>query len=174
MKPSTPLLAAALALLTSASGALAQAPQAASPAAERTPIAPPAFMPDAAGSKIVSVARTGRASRRLVILTKAVAVKESGPAATLKRFGEVYAFSPTTIVVRQNQPTLITFWNLQPDDVHDFAIVDGAGKPLMDLPLLPLSQTPLIFTFHKPGIMEFRCLVHQPAMSGQILVLPAS
>ncbi|SRR5579875_809893 len=166
-------LAGALTISILRGAALAQTPPAGSPAAERTPIAPPAFMPDAAASKIVSVARRGRASKRIVVLTEGIAIKETGPAETIKRFGEVYAFSPATIVVRQNQPTLITFWNLQPDDVHDFAIVDAAGKPLMDLPLPPLSQTPLIFTFHKTGVMEFRCLVHQPAMSGQILVLPA-
>ena len=92
----------------------------------------------------------------------------------VERFGEVYAFSPASIFVHQNQPTMITFWNLQPDDQHDFSIVDADGKPLMDLPLAPLSQTSFIFTFHRRGILQFRCLVHQPAMSGQILVLPAA
>ena len=168
------MLAIVLAVFALRWPAFAQAPQGGASAAQRTPVAPPEFMPNAAASKIVSVARTGHPRNRIVVMTEAVAVKETGPAATVKRFGEVYAFSPATIIVRQNQPTLITLWNLQPDDVHDFAIVDAAGKPLMDLPLKPLTQTPLIFTFHKAGVMEFRCLVHQPEMSGQILVLPAS
>jgi plastocyanin len=175
MRSSVPALAATAALTLIAIGANlgAQVSQTASPRAKRAPIGPLAFMPDAAASKIVSVARTGRASRRLVIVTEAVAVKETGPAATIKRFGEVYAFSPATIIVRQNEPTQINFWNLQPDDQHDFSIVDASGRPLMDLPLAPLSLTSYIFTFHRPGIMEFRCLVHQPEMSGQVLVLPA-
>jgi plastocyanin len=159
--------------IVSATGAVAQAPPAASSAATRRPVAPPAFMPDATGAKVVSVARTGVAAAQLVIVTEAVAVKETGPKETVKRFGEVYAFSPASIFVRQNQPTKITFWNLQPDDQHDFAILDDAGKPLMDLPLAPLSQDSFIFTFHRPGILQFRCLVH-PGMSGQILVLPAA
>lgn len=149
-------------------------PQATPSAAARPPIGPPAFMPDAAAARIVSVSRTGAARAHLVIVTEAVAVKESGPRETVERFGEVYAFSPASIFVHQNQPTMITFWNLQPDDQHDFSIVDGEGKPLMDLPLAPLSQTSFIFTFHRRGILQFRCLVHQPAMSGQILVLPAA
>ena len=175
MRNSAPALAATAALTLIAIGAKvgAQDSQAPWPRTQRTSIAPPAFMPDAAGSKIVSVARTGRASRRLVIVTEAVAVKESGPAATIKRFGEVYAFSPATLIVRQNEPTQISFWNLQPDDQHDFSIVDASGRPLMDLRLAPLSLTSYTFTFHRPGIMQFRCLVHQPEMSGQVLVLPA-
>lgn len=177
MSKSIPTLisaAMALAMIAYGTGAGAQVSQPVSAAARRTPIAPPAFMPDAAGSKIVSVARTGVPGQRLVIVTEAVAVNETGPKETIKRFGEVYAFSPASIFVRQNQPTMIMFWNLQPDDVHDFSIVDAAGKPLMDLPLAPLSQTSFIFTFHRPGILQFRCLVHQPEMSGQILVLPAN
>ena len=176
MRKSISSLAAAgiaLTIVTYATSAGAQAPQPASLATARPPIGPPAFMPDAAASKIVSVARTGVARTQFVIVTEAVAVNETGPKATVKRFGEVYAFSPASIFVRQNQPTMITFWNLQDDDQHDFAIVDAAGKPMMDLPLAPLSQTSFIFTFHRPGILQFRCLIHQPDMSGQILVLPA-
>ncbi len=167
------LTLAAFAIILYGTGAGAQAPQPASSAAARRPIAPPSFMPDAPASKIVSVARTGVPRAHLVIVTEAIAIKETGPKETVKRFGEVYAFSPASIFVRQDQPTMITFWNLQPDDQHDFAIVDAGGKPLMDLPLAPLSQTSFIFTFHRPGILQFRCLVHQPDMSGQILVLPA-
>ncbi|MBF6570037.1 MAG: hypothetical protein IVW54_14300 [Candidatus Binataceae bacterium] len=144
-----------------------------SPAATRAPIGPPAFLPDAAAARVVSVTKGGASSEHLVIITEAIAIKENGPKETVARFGEVYAFSPATIFVRENQPTTISFWNLQPDDQHDFAIVNAAGKPLMDLALPPLSQTSYVFTFHRPGIWHFKCLVHQPAMSGQVLVLPA-
>ena len=34
----------------------------------------------------------------------------SGPAATVKTFGEVYAFSPGVLAVRRDQPTQIIFW----------------------------------------------------------------
>ncbi|HTW87155.1 MAG TPA: hypothetical protein VMD75_04030 [Candidatus Binataceae bacterium] len=173
MRTLIPLLAAAaLAIIAPATAMCAPTPQATGSTAARRPIGPRAFMPDAAASRIVSVSRTGAARVHLVIATQAIAVKENGPRQTVKRFGEVYAFSPASILVHQNQPTMITFWNLQPDDQHDFSIVDAKGKPLMDLPLAPLSRTSFIFTFHRPGIFQFRCLVHQPAMSGQILVLP--
>ncbi len=35
-----------------------------------------------------------------------------------------------------------------------------------------LSMTAWVFTFHREGLYDFRCAVHQPEMSGQILVLP--
>jgi plastocyanin len=130
------------------------------------------YLPGVQDSKIVTVTKEGNASAEVTVLTQAVAVKETGPKATIERFGEVYAFAPSLVAVHRDEPTMITFWNLQPDDQHDFSIVDAKGKPLMDLPLAPLSRTSFIFTFHRPGIFQFRCLVHQPAMSGQILVLP--
>jgi plastocyanin len=29
-----------------------------------------------------------------------------------------------------------------------------------------------VFTFHREGLFNFTCAMHQPSMSGQILVLP--
>src|SRR5256885_6013506 len=62
----------------------------------------------------VAIARTGRANARVLVTTVGVAIKETGPAETVKQFGEVYAFSPETFAVRRDEPTQITFWNLQP------------------------------------------------------------
>ena len=67
----------------------------------------------------VTIARAGKASARVLVTTVGVAIKETGPAETVKQFGEVYAFSPEVFAVRRDQPTQITFWNLQPDDDHD-------------------------------------------------------
>ncbi len=131
------------------------------------------FMPDAAASKIVTV--TGgstTAAANIVVLTEAVAVKETGPKSTIEHFGEVYAFSPSFIAVHRDEPTRITLWNLQPDDEHDFMIEDRAGHALMHLRLAPLSKTSYIYTFHREGLFAFRCAVHQPEMNGQMLVLP--
>jgi len=131
------------------------------------------FMPDAAASKIVTVMSGATpAAASVVILTEAVAVKETGPKPTIEHFGEVYAFSPTFIAVRRDEPTRITLWNLQPDDEHDFMIEDRLGHALMHLRLAPLSKTTYIYTFHHEGLFDFRCAVHQPEMNGQILVLP--
>jgi plastocyanin len=135
------------------------------------------FMPDAAASKIVTVVSGGTAAASIVVLTEAVAVKETGPKPTLEHFGEVYAFSPNFIALHRDEPTRITLWNLQPDDDHDFMIEDPTrtdrdGRALMHLRLAPLSKTSYIFTFHREGLLDFRCAVHQPEMNGQILVLP--
>lgn len=135
------------------------------------------FMPDAAASKILSVTSGGTAAASIVVLTEAVAVNETGPKASIAHFGEVYAFSPNFIAVHRDEPTRITLWNLQPDDEHDFMIEvsapnDRPGRVLMHLRLAPLSKTSYIYTFHREGLLDFRCAVHQPEMGGQILVLP--
>ncbi|HLK87607.1 MAG TPA: hypothetical protein VKT27_13970 [Candidatus Binataceae bacterium] len=130
------------------------------------------FMPDANASKIVGVRATGAPDVSIVVLTEAVAVKETGPKATIAHFGEVYAFSPQFIAVHRGEPTRITLWNLQPDDEHDFMLEDRPGHALMHLRLPPLSKTTYIYTFHREGLLLFGCAVHQPEMNGQILVLP--
>jgi hypothetical protein len=130
------------------------------------------FLPRGPDTKIVTVTPTGNAEAGYTILTEAVAVKETGPKVTIDKFGEVYAFSPTLIAVHREQPTEIDFWNLQPDDEHDFALLGPNLKVLMYEKLPPLSKTTYIFTFHQEGAFDFKCLRHQPAMSGQFLVLP--
>jgi plastocyanin len=132
----------------------------------------PFFLPSGDATKIVSVAKAGTAEAAITILTEAVAVKETGPPSTVKKFGEVYAFSPAFIAVHRDQPTQIEFWNLQPDDEHDFALLGPDFKVLMYVKLPPLQKTSYIFTFHQAGEIDFKCLRHQPEMSGQILVLP--
>jgi plastocyanin len=146
-----------------------------SPAAESS-TTPPAqaryFLPDAAASRIVSVSTTGSPSKTIIVQTEAVAVKETGPKPTIEHFGEVYAFSPAFIGVHREQPVRITLWNLQPDDEHDFMLEDRPGHALMHLRLAPLSKTSFVYRFHREGLFDFRCAVHQPEMNGQILVLP--
>jgi plastocyanin len=130
------------------------------------------FLPRGADTRIVTVTPNGNAEAGYTILTEAVAVKETGPKATVRKFGEVYTFSPAFIAVHREQPTEIDFWNLQPDDEHDFALLGPNLKVLMYEKLPPLSKTTFIFTFHQEGAFDFKCLRHQPEMSGQFLVLP--
>ncbi len=130
------------------------------------------YLPDAAASKIVSVTKEGKAEAEVIVLTEAVAIKETGPKETVAKFGEVYAFSPTFMAIRREVPTMLTFWNLQSDDEHDFMLTAPDSTVLMHLKLVPLSKTSYIFTFHQDGIFNFYCAVHQPEMNGQILVLP--
>ena len=94
----------------------------------------------------------------MIVLTEAIAIKETGPKETVAKFGEVYAFSPTFIAIRREVPTMLTFWNLQPDDEHDFMLTAPDSTVLMHLKLAPLSKTSYVFTFHKDGI--FNVLLH--------------
>jgi plastocyanin len=120
----------------------------------------------------VTIARSGKAGACIVVLMIGVAIKETGPAETVKRFCEVYAFSPEVFAVRRDQPTQIVFWNLQPDDEHDFMLTDGANKVLLQTKFAPLSKTAFVMTFHDDGVFPFYCTMHQPAMSGQMIVFP--
>ena len=130
------------------------------------------FLPTAESAKVVTVTPTGEAAAAITVITEAAAVKETGPRATVRKFGEVYTFSPQFIAVYRDQPTQIEFWNMQPDDEHDVALLDHDLKVLMYQKLPPLKKTSWVFTFHREGVFDFKCLVHQPEMSGQILVLP--
>ncbi|MBE3604926.1 hypothetical protein IMX07_14995 [bacterium] len=130
------------------------------------------FLPNAEDSKIVSVSKSGAPEAAVTVMTVAVAVKETGPQATVKKFGETYAFSPNFIAVHRDEPTQIELWNLQPDDEHDFALLGPDLKVMMYERLKPLSKSSWIFTFHREGLFDFKCLTHQPEMAGQILVLP--
>jgi plastocyanin len=122
----------------------------------------------------VTIARTGNASARVLVTTIGVAIKETGPATTVKQFGEVYAFSPEVFAVRRDQPTQITFWNLQPDDEHDFMLTDPQNRVLLKTTFAPSSKTTYVMTFHDEGVYPFYCTMHQPAMSGQIIVTPSA
>src|ERR1051326_56259 len=130
------------------------------------------FLPNVEASKVVSVATNAPASAVIVVQTQAVAVKETGPKETVSRFGEVYAFSPSFIAVHRDEPTLICFWNLQPDDEHAFMLINPRRNVLMKAILPPLKETSFVFTFHEEGPFDFVCAMHRPAMNGQILVLP--
>ncbi len=132
----------------------------------------PFFLPTGDATKIVTATPDGDAEAGITVVTQAVAIKETGPKATIDKFGEIYSFNPNVIAVHRDQPTQIEFWNLQPDDEHDFAIVGPDLKILMYVKLPPLQKTSYVFTFHREGVIGFKCLRHQPAMSGQILVLP--
>jgi plastocyanin len=122
----------------------------------------------------VTVTESGAARAAITVLTEAVAVKETGPSATVARFGEVYAFAPAFVAVHRDEPTEISFWNLQPDDDHDLMLVAPDSTVLMKVLLPPLRKTTYVFTFHAEGLFIFYCTMHQPEMSGQILVLPAT
>jgi plastocyanin len=118
----------------------------------------------------VTIARSGKAKAQVIVTMVGTATKESGPADTVKHFGEVYAFAPAVFAVRRDEPTEIVFWNLQGDDEHDFMLTDPHNKVLLQTKYAPLSKTTFVMTFHDEGVYPFYCPMHQPAMSGQIVV----
>jgi plastocyanin len=131
------------------------------------------YLPDEAASKVVTVTNeASSAEAAITVLTQAVAIKETGPKETVARFGEVYTFAPSFIAVHRDEPTAISFWNLQPDDDHDLMLVDPNLNVLMMVKLPTLEKTSYVFSFHHEGLFNFYCTMHQPEMSGQILVLP--
>jgi plastocyanin len=130
------------------------------------------YMPNAEASRVVSVTTNGSATANILVQTHAVAVKEGGPEETVAKFGEVYSFSPTFLAVHREEPTVIRFWNLQPDDNHDFMLIDPHSQVLMSVLLPPLKETSFVFTFHEEGLFNMICAMHQPSMNAQVLVLP--
>ena len=130
------------------------------------------YFPHGDAAQTLTVTNAGPAFATVVILTEAVAIKETSPHETIRHFGEVYAFVPSFFAVHHNEPTLIRFWNLQADDEHDFMLLDPHKNVLMKIMLLPLQETAYVFTFHEEGLFPFICAMHRPAMNGQVLVLP--
>lgn len=131
-----------------------------------------AYLPSGSAADALTVTKEGSAAAGVVVLTQAVAIKETGPKESVARFGETYAFSPSVFAVYRDEPTLVVFRNLQSDDEHDFMLTDPRAAVLMRVALPALTDTAYVFTFHREGIFPFYCTMHQPAMSGQILVLP--
>lgn len=112
----------------------------------------------------------GKARARVVVMTQALVTKESGPKEPLAAFGESYAFVPSTFAVRENEPTEIVFWNLQGDDEHDVMLLDSQRKVVLQAKLPPLKKTSFVMTFHRAGLFDLYCTMHQPEMSGQVIV----
>ena len=130
------------------------------------------YLPGPQAARILTVSKEGNAAAEVTLMTEAVVVKETGSKVAIDHFGEVYAYSPSFIAVHRDEPTMITFWNLQSDDDHDFALIGPDGQILMYVDVPPLKKTSYVFTFNQEGLFDFKCLQHQPEMSGQIMVLP--
>jgi plastocyanin len=129
------------------------------------------YLPDAAASRVVTVTKSGPAQAAITILTQAVAEKEEDEGGRIP-VCQIYAFNPSMIVVRRDEPTMISFRNYQADDMHDFMLVSPESNVLMFEPLPVLTETSYVFTFHQEGLFTFYCTIHQPEMTGQILVVP--
>jgi plastocyanin len=163
------VIAALLALAAPSAVAIAQGTGA--PAAAVKQDVKNFYLPTGAAAKVLTVTEEGEATNEITVMAERVAVKETGPKETIAKFGEVYDFSPSFIAAYRDAPIRLTFWNLQPDDEHDFMLADPRGNVLMHAKLPPLSKLSWVFTFHDAGLYNFYCAVHQPEMNGQLLVL---
>lgn len=83
---------------------------------------------------------------------------------------EVYAYSPSTIVVNQGDTLNLTVVNAEDDD-HTLTIPDLG----VNLILAPEAQTETTIVASEPGIYQFICEIpaHLPYMWGELVVLPA-
>ena len=113
----------------------------------------------------------GKPRARVVVMSEALVTIESGPKEALAAFGESYAFVPSTFAVRQDEPTEVVFWNLQGDDEHDVMLLDSQRNVVLQAKLPPLKKTSFVMTFHREGLFDFYCTLHQPEMSGQVVVI---
>lgn len=128
------------------------------------------YLPTAADSAVVTVvAGDETAKTALTVLTQGGSDQGDRTAAD---GGAVRRGTPSVIAVHRDQPTALTFWNLQADDDHDFMLADPNLTVRMKVTLPALHKARYVFTFHREGLYPFYCTMHQPAMSGQILVLP--
>lgn len=78
-----------------------------------------------------------------------------------------FAFVPSQIVVHQGDEVTLKIVDIQGD--HHHITIEGIA-PEFEIHRGELKT--ITFTADKIGTIHFYCSVHQPAMSGQILVLP--
>lgn len=105
-------------------------------------------------------------------LQTVVWVSKENPAQkkTVAKFGEVYDFAPSTLVVRQGDHVVINVRNLEAggDDGHTFTLPAYS----INQTIAPLASVKISFTATKAGIFQYYCEFHKPWMSGELVVLP--
>lgn len=101
------------------------------------------------------VPRSESTEAAITILTQAVAEKDDKSG---KRSCQLYAFIPSLVAVRRDEPTLISFRNFQADDDRDFMLIGPDSKVLMFVTLQSLKETSHVFTFLKKVPSAFTAL----------------
>lgn len=81
--------------------------------------------------------------------------------------GDVY--SPSVLAVNEGDTVTMHFYNLDPSDRHTFTM---AAPYNINRDVGPLENATITFEASDPGVYKFYCTYHQPAMSGQVIVLP--
>lgn len=111
------------------------------------------------------------AANKTIHLQTVVWVSKENPAQkkAVNKFGEVYGFVPSTIVVNQGDQVTLDIRNLQAggDDGHTLSI-PGYG---INVSVPPLSIKTIKFVAKKAGVFPFHCEFHKPWMGGELVVL---
>lgn len=80
-------------------------------------------------------------------------------------------YIPNIFVANKGDSITVHFYNLDADDKHSFTI----GAPYnINQNVAPLHNATFTFKAVDEGVYRFYCTYHQPTMTGQLIVLPAS
>ncbi|HXX95553.1 MAG TPA: cupredoxin domain-containing protein [Candidatus Bathyarchaeia archaeon] len=80
-------------------------------------------------------------------------------------------YIPNIFVANKGDTITVHFYNLDADDKHSFTI----GTPYnINQNVAPLHNATFTFKAGNEGVYRFYCTYHQPTMTGQLIVLPAS
>ncbi|MEW6604765.1 MAG: cupredoxin domain-containing protein [Thermoproteota archaeon] len=81
-------------------------------------------------------------------------------------------FFPAQIAVNKGDRVVIHFYNLEPDETqehHTFTMASGVYQMHHDLNAG--EQKTIEFTASEAGVFDYLCVLHQPTMRGQLVVL---
>lgn len=122
---------------------------------------------------IGTLAPAAASTTRTFYVETVVWVSKENPAQakTVKKFGEVYGYAPSTLVVHKGDRVVLHIRNLEAggDDGHTFTLA-GYG---INRSVAPLANVTVSFTASRVGVFPFQCEFHKPWMSGELVVLPA-
>ncbi len=112
------------------------------------------------------------ATTRVFNLQTVAWVSKENPAQkrVVAKFGEIYGFVPSTIVVNQGDHVVLHIRNLEGggDDGHTLTIPGYR----INQSIAPLATVTVSFTADKAGVFPFHCEFHKPWMTGELVVLP--
>lgn len=81
-------------------------------------------------------------------------------------------FFPTQITINKGDSVVVHFYNLEPEETqehHTFTMASGVYQMHHDLNAG--EQKTIEFTASQAGVFDYLCVLHQPTMRGQLIVL---
>jgi len=132
------------------------------------------YLPDPAASQVVTVAARDSAEAAVTVLTQAVAVKETGRVIS-RRGSPPWLPEPALVdcgpeLARANRHGGLFLRGRRAGSARGGVTAQHGANAAGASPAL--QKTSYVLAFHREGLFNFYCTMHQPEMSGQILVLP--